>query len=54
MNSILGKRIRDRRIELELSQQQLANMMYVTRVAVANWEAGKRIPDLPTITGRFC
>ena len=50
MNSILGKRIRDRRIELELSQQQLANMMYVTRVAVANWEAGKRIPDLPTIT----
>ncbi len=50
MSSMLGKRIRDRRIELELSQQQLANMMYVTRVAVANWEAGKRIPDLPTIT----
>lgn len=50
MNSILGKRIRDRRIEMELSQQQLANMMFVTRVAVANWEAGKRIPDLPTLT----
>ncbi|MBQ9008372.1 MAG: response regulator [Clostridia bacterium] len=50
MSSTLGKRIRDRRMEMGLSQQQLANMMYVTRVAVANWEAGKRIPDLPTIT----
>ena len=42
----ISYRIRTLRSERNLSQQQLADLMYVTRAAVANWESGKRMPDV--------
>ena len=41
----LGKKIRELRTLKKLSQQQLADMMFVTRKAVGNWENGKRTPN---------
>ncbi len=35
---------------MNLSQQQLANRLYVNRSSVANWETGRRVPDLIIIT----
>ena len=45
----LGKKIRELRTWKNLSQQQLADLMFVTRKAVGNWENGKRTPDADTI-----
>ena len=33
------------RTEKNLSQQQLADMLFVERTTIANWETGRRIPD---------
>ncbi len=46
----LGAKIKKIRGERNLSQQQLADMMFVTRKAVSNWEAGKRMPDINMLT----
>lgn len=45
----LGKKIRELRTMNSLSQQQLADLMFVTRKAVGNWENGKRTPDAYTL-----
>ena len=44
MNSF-GETVRRFRIEKELSQQQLADHLHVSRSSVANWEVSRRIPD---------
>ena len=41
-----GRRVRSLRIEKGLSQQQLADLIYVSRKTVSNWEAGNRMPDV--------
>ena len=46
----LGQRIRDLRIGRGLSQQQLADLMFVTRKSVSNWESGYRMPDITMLT----
>ena len=33
------------RKEKNLSQQQLADMLFVERSSIANWETGRRLPD---------
>lgn len=33
------------RTEKKLSQQQLADMLFVERTTITNWETGRRIPD---------
>ena len=45
-----GETLRRLRIEKGMSQQQLANMLHVERSSVANWEAGRRMPDVATIS----
>lgn len=37
--------LKQTRKEKNLSQQQLAEMLFVERSSVANWEAGRRTPD---------
>lgn len=37
--------LKQTRKEKKLSQQQLAEMLFVERSSVANWEAGRRTPD---------
>ena len=37
------------RLEKQLSQEQLAEQLHVTRQAVSNWENGKTQPDVDTL-----
>ena len=46
----LGQKIRALRMEEGLSQQQLADLMFVTRKTISNWEAGLRMPDVTIIS----
>lgn len=42
----LGENIRERRLEKNMSQEYLAGIVGVTRMAICNYEEGKRIPGL--------
>lgn len=48
MNQI-GKNIRAKRKQKEISQEELAESLHVTRQAISNWETGKTQPDLETL-----
>lgn len=45
----IGKNIRDLRISQNLTQDQLAEKLFVTRQTVSNYENGKSRPDIETI-----
>lgn len=45
MNESFPDMIKQFRKEKNLSQQQLAEMLFVERSSIANWETGRRIPD---------
>ena len=45
-----GEYLKSLRHERRLSQQQLAEMMYVDRSSVTRWESGIRMPDAVMIT----
>ena len=47
---IFGQRIRSLRTEKGLSQQQLADLIYVTRKTISNWESGNRMPDITMLS----
>ena len=44
-----GATIRDRRGELNMSQQQLADILSVTQPSVARWEADQSFPKPPEL-----
>ena len=44
----LGENIRKLREEAQLTQQQLAERLYVSRQTISRWESGTRCPDLIT------
>lgn len=44
MDPSFAEKLRRLRTEKRLSQQQLADQLYVTRSTVARWESGSRIP----------
>ena len=50
MNNNIGKNIKKFREEKNMTQEQLAEKLFVTRQAVSNWENGKSQPDIDTIT----
>ncbi len=45
----IGEQIRIRRTELNITQQDLADRLNVSRSAVSNWETNKNYPDLQII-----
>lgn len=45
INSMVGKNIKQARLEKGMTQAQLAEMLHVTAQAVSNWEIGKNRPD---------
>ena len=49
MTTPFGETLRRLRMEKGLSQQQLAIRLNVERPSVANWEAGRRMPDAATV-----
>ena len=50
MNLFFSDNLRKIRIEKGLSQQELADLMYVTRSTVVRWETGSRLPDAAKIS----
>ena len=42
----IGKQIQQRRPAVGLSQEELADRLYITRQTLSNWETGKTYPDL--------
>lgn len=45
----IGEKLQQRRKELSLTQDMVAQKLHVSRQAVSNWELGKNYPDLETI-----
>lgn len=45
----IGKKIKQRRNELEITQETLAEKINVSRSTVSNWEIGRNHPDIQTI-----
>lgn len=45
----LHERLKSLRIERELTQQDIADKLFVSRQAVSNWENNKNFPDLKSI-----
>jgi len=41
-SKVLGERIKSRRESLKMSQEDLADLMEVSRVTISNWERGQR------------
>lgn len=49
MNQFFSETLRKLRTEKGLSQQELADKMFVTRSTVVRWETGSRLPDAAMI-----
>ena len=47
--NIIGKSIRDNRIEQGLSQQKLAELVGITHASISYWENGVNIPNVQDI-----
>lgn len=45
----LGKQIRLYRLENKLSQEELADRIYVSRQTISNWENDKNYPDINSL-----
>lgn len=45
----IGKQIKKYRTEMSLSQDMLAERVYVTRQTISNWETGKNYPDVKSL-----
>lgn len=45
----ISSQIKKYRMELNLSQEQLAEKVYVSRQTISNWETGKNYPDIHSI-----
>lgn len=50
MNNIFGNRLRNLRISENITGVELGKVLNVTKVAISNWESGKRTPDQETLT----
>lgn len=45
----LSKQIKKYRTEANLSQEELADKIYVSRQTISNWENGKNYPDIKSL-----
>lgn len=45
----IGRQIRKYRQELKMSQEELAEKVFVTRQTVSNWENDKNYPDINSL-----
>ena len=46
----LGKRLKQLRIEMDLSQQDLSDELGIARSTISSWEASSRTPEISTIS----
>ena len=49
MQSNFAETLRKLRAEHNLTQQQMAELLFVNRSSIANWESGRRLPDLTLV-----
>ncbi len=49
MKNKFSERLRDLRLEKELSQNQLAKNLGLTHTAINLWESNKRVPNLEAL-----
>ena len=47
---VLGNRIRDRRIELGMTQEELGNAIGVSRAAICEYEKSSRMPKIDKVS----
>lgn len=47
--ALIGEKIKEARTEKKMTQQELADLLNISRSAVSNWESGRNYPDLDTI-----
>ena len=48
-NNIFGKRLKELRLEMGLSQRKLGEVFNVCNQTISFWESGSREPDLDTL-----
>lgn len=48
-----GTHIRRLRTAKHMTQEELAEQLYITRQAVSAWETGKALPDVPRLWERM-
>lgn len=46
---LIGEKIKKIRLERKISQEKLANRLYVSRQTISRWETGKVIPNMDNI-----
>ncbi|WP_035783439.1 helix-turn-helix domain-containing protein [Butyrivibrio sp. MC2021] len=46
---IFGKKLKEMRIQRGLTQKELADLLFVTRRCIGNWESGRRKPDIVSL-----
>lgn len=42
----IGQEIKSKRTKLNITQEELAKRLNVTRAAISNWEVGRNYPDI--------
>lgn len=45
----IGKRLKQQRQEANLTQKELADLLFVSRQTISSWEVGRTYPDLETL-----
>lgn len=45
----LNKLLKQKRLSLEMTQDQLANQLFVSTKTISNWETGKTFPDIESL-----
>ena len=45
----IGKMLKEKRAEYELTQEQLSEKIFVSKKTISNWETGKTTPDLDSL-----
>lgn len=45
----LGDKIKTLRLEHKMSQEALANKLFISRQTVTKWETNKSLPDIPKL-----
>lgn len=46
---MLGEKLKEQRMSLGLTQQEVAEHLHVSRQTISNWEVGRNFPDIPMI-----
>ena len=49
MKKTLGERIREQRILMQMTQEELAEALFVSRTAISKWESGRGVPNIESL-----